>query len=676
MQELIRKHRTAFGVVILLVIGLPMLFFGVPAFWEGGTAVSRADIAIGSVGDVPLKAMDFEQIITARRRNPDGTQKSAAELKADGTVSEVLERMADGAIITSIDQKRGLEVSKEVLTAKLMDYQDFQDEKGNFDKTVWNEFVKNPDVNWNEIYKNVNESISRQIFLDMALAPAGRVLDSEITKELETNYTTLKVKYYNVLPPVEPTEEQLKAAYDKEATKVDGKPKYQKPDQYVVDYAAFSMQVPVPQLALDVVKQAREGADFATLADTNSALKAKNGGEMGGWQRERENESEQRKAIFKLKAGEISDPVPSSLGYYIYKVDEERTAEDGVREVMARQIFIEAKMTEEEKAAVQKKATDLVEKAKLSGLVAAVDEYNLAALDGKLEVKRSPKFDREATEIEGISRMDLVRFRTGFEVLTPGTKVTPIEASQHIYVAEVIEQTPGALPPFEEVREDVKKDAIRELKMQDEYKAKVKEYAEKIKAQVASIDEIPAKFPELLGVVGESEEFKVKEFIVKIPAAAAATDRPFIPSEKVADALEGKEAGAFAGPIEGFSGNDAYFVTLIERKPPTDEDRKAFDAERKTIRQQRVNAAKNDLLQDLTKTLREDTNNKALINYDNEMIDQILGPDEPAEAPAAEAPAAEAPAAEAPAADGAAPAPSEAPAAAPAAAAAPAPAAQ
>jgi parvulin-like peptidyl-prolyl isomerase len=662
MQDLIRKHRTAFGVVILLVIGVPMIFFGLPNFFGDGNRVSREEIAIGTVGDVPLKAMDFDQMISARRQGPDGSLKELSELEADGTVDKVLEQMVNGAIITNIEKQRGFEVGKDLLTTKLKDYQDFKDDEGNFDKKVWNDWVQNPAVNWNEIYASVNESISRQVFLDMALAPAGRLLESDITKELETKFSTLKVKYYAVLPVVEPTQEQMKAVYDKEVAKVDGKPKYQKPDQYVVDYASFSLQVPVPPLALEIVTKARGGEDFATLADTHSALKAKNGGEMGGWQRERENESEQRKSIFKLKPGEVSDPVASSLGYYIYKVDEERTAEDGVREVKARQIFVEAKMTEEERAAVVKKAADVVEKAKTVGLVAAVDEYNLTAIDGKLEIKRSPKFDRESEAVEGIGRMDLVRFRTGFETLAADTKVASIEAGQNIYVAEVVEKTPGVVPPFEEVIEDVKKDAIRDLKMQDDYKAKVKEYADKIKAQVTNIDEIPAKFPELTGVVGESDEFKVKEFIVKIPQAASG-DRPFIPSEKVAAALEGREPGAFAGPIDGFGGNDAYFVQLLDRKPATEEDRKEFDAERKNIRQQRMNQAKNDLMQDLTKDLRERTNKEFLVNYDQMVLGEILGRGKPAEAPAAEAPAAEAPAANAPAAE--APA-AEAPAAAPA----------
>jgi len=113
--------------------------------------------------------------------------------------------------------------------------------------------------------------------------------------------------------------------------------------------------------------EAREGADFADLADKNSALKAKNGGEMGGWQRETPSTPDSRKPLFKLKPGEVSDPVPGATGYFIYKVDEEQTAADGVREVKGRQILIEAKLPDDEREKIIAKAKELSDKAKAAG---------------------------------------------------------------------------------------------------------------------------------------------------------------------------------------------------------------------------------------------------------------------------------------------------------------------
>lgn len=646
MQDLIRKHRTLFGFIIFAVIGLPMLFFGVPTACDGQSRASREELAIGTVGDVPVEAAQFEQMLRMRRRGgPDGELKPISELKTDGTITEILDSLTEGAAITNLVQDRGFKLDRELITARLKELPDFQNDKGEFDKDLWNEWVSNPDVNWNEIYKQIEEGIARQVFIDMVRAPGGRVLDKELDKELENKFSTLKVRYYSVLPPVEPTEEQIKAQYDKEITKADGRPKYQKPDKYTVDYVSLSLVPPVPQLALDIVKQAREGADFAQLADTHSALAAKNGGEMAGWQRARDNDPPSRKALMALKAGEVSDPVSAARGYFIYKVEEERTAEDGVREVRARQIFIEAALSETERAALTTRADSLVQKAKdLASLTKAVEEYNLGALDGMLQVARSPQFDRDASEIPGIPAADLVRFRTAFDLMEAATTVTKIEAGEHIYIAEVIEKTKGDIPPLDEVKDEVREDTIRALKQEDDYKNKVKEYADKIKAQAAKLDEIPAKFPELTGTVGESDEFKVKEFIVKIPAAAPGAERPFIPSEQVAAVLDGKEPGVMAGPVNGFGGGDAYFVELVERKPPTDEDRKEFDKERKTLRDQKVNMAQSELIQDFAKELR--LSGKYFLDQDAAVLGAMLEEDTPppAEAPApADAPAPAAP---------------------------------
>lgn len=646
MQEFIRQHRQLLAIFIFLVIGFPMLFWTRNYTWNH-IPNEKNKVAIGKVGTVPLEAADFQRMIQGyRRTKPDGHEPTFQELEADGTVNKIIDRMIDGAVITNLNKQRNFSVDKELLTRQLKDLPDFKDDKGEFDKKLWNEWVSSPEVNWNDIYQRIQDDISRKVFIDMALAPAGRVSDAEVNKDMEKKYTTLKVKYYKVDPPVEPTDEQIKAAYDKEASKTDGKPKYKKPDSYVVDYVAFSLQAPVPQLALDLVKQAREGGDFAALADANSALKVKNGGEMGGWQREMPTTPDSRKPLFALKPGEVSEPIAGATGYYIYKVEEEQTAADGVREVKGRQILIESKLDDAAREKVTAQAKELSDKAKAAGsLKKAVDEINAAG--GKLEIKRTEKFDRETPAIAGIGTLDAMRFKSAIETQTDDKKYDLIDTGkngQATYVAEVVEKTEGPVPPLEEVKEQVKKDVIRDLKAQEDYTNKVKDYAKKIKEQVKNIDEIPAKFPELTGTVGESDEFKVKEFIVKVGSTTPPGDRPFIPSEKVADALEGKEVGGFAGPVAGFSGNDEYFVQLVDRKPPTDEDRKSpdWEKEKKQARDQRVNQAKSDLMEDLTKDLKERTKSTFNVELDQNVLGQMLERDRK---PAADGKAAEAPAA-------------------------------
>lgn len=73
-----------------------------------------------------------------------------------------------------------------------------------------------------------------------------------------------------------------------------------------------------------LVKMLRSGADFKKLVEENSddtASKAK-GGDFGTIRRSDQIPDELKKAIFNLKAGEISDPVKQPNGFYIFKVAE------------------------------------------------------------------------------------------------------------------------------------------------------------------------------------------------------------------------------------------------------------------------------------------------------------------------------------------------------------------
>ncbi|SNB45258.1 peptidylprolyl isomerase [Geobacter sp. DSM 9736] len=81
----------------------------------------------------------------------------------------------------------------------------------------------------------------------------------------------------------------------------------------------------------DILKQLKEGADFAALAKSSSddADSAPRGGELGLLTPGKTNSEEFEKAAFALKAGEVSPVVETPFGYHILKVDErteERTA--------------------------------------------------------------------------------------------------------------------------------------------------------------------------------------------------------------------------------------------------------------------------------------------------------------------------------------------------------------
>jgi peptidyl-prolyl cis-trans isomerase C len=88
----------------------------------------------------------------------------------------------------------------------------------------------------------------------------------------------------------------------------------------------------------DLVKKIRGGADFAALAKTDSDHKASanKGGELGVFTPER-LPKEISDPVFKLKPGEITDPIREASGYYILKVDsiDKKTFENAQSAIVA-----------------------------------------------------------------------------------------------------------------------------------------------------------------------------------------------------------------------------------------------------------------------------------------------------------------------------------------------------
>jgi len=117
----------------------------------------------------------------------------------------------------------------------------------------------------------------------------------------------------------------------REAYLVD-KDKYRVPEQVQVAHIVFDTRKGSPDAGLVRAKATRDelraGADFAALAKTASDDPAakNNGGDLG-WIAPGRMDAEFTKAAFELKnAGDISEPVRSSIGYHLIRLEGRRPA--------------------------------------------------------------------------------------------------------------------------------------------------------------------------------------------------------------------------------------------------------------------------------------------------------------------------------------------------------------
>lgn len=623
-MQIFRKHRKSILWALVIFIGAPMLFFGVPTCRN--QKQTGPDPIVASVGNVPVPASQYRELLNlAARRATRGAEErpTYAEMVESGLAQNVLDEALDSARLSLIEQKRGFTVTEEYLWGRMKQWDLFQNDEGEYDSSAWNEWVRaqrERGADFNSIYADVTEQVSRNVLLDVVMAPAARVFDADIDRDLEENYTKLKVKYATVAVKVEPTDEELQKQYDENPDS------YKYPDKYVAELVRIDLKAPPTSETVALVQQLRDGADFAAMADEHSDLSPTNGGDMG-WQFPRENESEYRKPLFDLAVGAISDPVAGPSGYYIYTVEEERMSEEtGDREVKSRQIYIKTDLPPEVKQAKQALADailaaaneekDLAKALQSTEVAEAKQKLTEVGAASDLTALRTDLFDIDSEVIENIPSAETRTFRNAFRTLNEETPYRKIPAGAGVYVAGAVagETVPGTVKPFEEVQGKVRDDAIAAFKRTDEYREQVDALAGKIAESGRKPDEIAEAFPEFDGEVKETGEFTKKDYLYQ--------EQVYVGTPEIFEAFRGKELGAVVGPLSGFVG-DAYFFQLTGRTEPTEEDKQNWPQEREQMRNRAIQMAQMDLLQDYLADLR--TNGMYPAKTNNEVISQILG---------------------------------------------------
>ncbi|MBI2425122.1 MAG: SurA N-terminal domain-containing protein [Candidatus Hydrogenedentes bacterium] len=619
MQHLVRKHRALLGFIIFMFIGVPMLFWGVPGMTGSDSPIEQGTLA--TVGGIPIMARDYRDALqrVAEQRGQGGERPSFEELDKSGDADRVLKEMIDSALMTHLGLQSGYDVDDEFLEERMREWGIFQDDAGKFNPAAWNEWVKtqrDAGRDWNQLYDGMREDIARELFVRTQLASAARVLDSEVTKELEASHTKMVVKYIKVEPEVVPTEEQLQTEFET------NQESYRKADVLTAEYAAVSLK---PELTEDIrlIGERAKTEDFAALANEVSDIKTGNGGEIAGWQTQRDTEADYRLPLFALAPGQVSDVAVGPSGFYIYKVDEEQVnAETGKREVKARQIYKQAQLTEEERAARDNQVQAILDAANEKKELASV------AQEQGLVMQSIPAFAADAVEVPGVPAVDARTLRTQLGAQTDDTVYVSIPCQSAIYVARVTSRIKGDIPPLDEVREKVSIGASLKIKGDESYQNLVNEYKDKIAGLAGPLDLVPLSLPELKVEVKQTTEFTKKDFLFQ--------QQIFVNTAEIFDAFEGVAPGARSGALSGMLG-DTYFFELVSLTTPTEEERAGWEEEKKTLHLQAMRRSEMELFDDFRRFISEKYLQTIDWSINDVMLSDILGRDIPGATPPADA---------------------------------------
>ena len=504
LQALREKTSGWMAFVILASVSIPFAFFGINNYFS-----AQNETFVAKVGDVEISTEDFRDRLEQLRqqmRQQQGENFDSAYLEQPTVKRQLLDQMIDEEVLAQAATAAGAAVSDERLRAEIARIPAFQGPTGTFDKSQYAILLSREGLSPQSFEDRVRRDLSLRE-LPIQISATALVSDAEVDRYIVLRDQTRDFRYVTLPRPTaaaEPTEEQIKAAYeanrdeymtqeqvmleyvelDATAMKVDATPdeetlksRYEEqktrfvvPEQRLashillrVDAAAdAAAQKQVQERAAALAAQARAGGDFAALARANSddvGSKAQ-GGDLD-WIEPGVTQPAFETALFAMEPGTISDPVRTDDGYHVIQLREIRPKATKTFEQARAELENEYLSSERERV-YSEVSGELIDR-----IFKDPTELEEAAKDLGLELKRTGMFGREGGE--GIAATpQVVKAAFSDQVLVDGSVSDPIELGpNHIVVVKADEHKARSPRPLEEVRAQIvarlKEDAANAL---------------------------------------------------------------------------------------------------------------------------------------------------------------------------------------------------------------------
>jgi peptidyl-prolyl cis-trans isomerase D len=460
------------------------------------------------------------------------------------------------------------------------------------------------------------------------VASAAFVGDAEVRDEFNRRSTRVKFDYAvitqaDILKGLNPTDEELKAYYDRnkatynnsipekrrieyvvvDSAKIAGATKvtdqdlqtyydqhrdeYRVPEQVKVSHILIKTSMLAPGAkedekavaearakAEDVLKQVKAGGDFAKLAEkySDDPGSAKSGGELG-WIGRGRTVPEFEKAAFSLGPGQTSDLVKSSFGFHIIRVEDKQQAH------LKPFAEVKGEIEEKVKQEIVAHATEVAANSLLSA--ARTDGFDKAA-GTKGQAAVTTDFFSRRDNLPGLAANP--QFMEA--VFNEAEKAPPdeVQVPQGYVVFQLLGIKPPATPTFEEIRSRVENEFKNE-RAGFLLHQKTQELSDRAKA-----GHDLKKAAKDLGATVKTSELVLPDGQV-----------PDIGSMSSASVIFSLKPGDISGPIT--AGGNGVVAQVLEKQAPTDQE---FAGKKDGIRQSLLEAKQNELFGLFVTNLRKD----------------------------------------------------------------------
>ncbi|NWF93941.1 MAG: SurA N-terminal domain-containing protein [Syntrophaceae bacterium] len=495
MLRILREHATSWMLKgILLLVAVTFIS------WGGYSLIrEKKETYAARVNGVVIEMRDFGesyQNVMKQYRDalgPSFSEKMAEELRLK---EKVLNDLISRVLILQEAARLGFDISNEELRESIESVPSFQ-VNGQFDRRLYERFLRINRMSAEQFERTQREGLLFLKVTDLIRLNAGRVSEEELLEtylfenerinlhflkiapesfgaqvtlnEMEIKEyfqkhpeefripTFVQIQYLLFRPSdfegkVQVSSEEIKRYYDlhKDRFRI---PKKVRAREILIHVSPEDPPNRVEEKrkkAEEILEKLKKTKDFVSLAKQYSESKtASRGGEMGWIQRGTLEESVER-ALFSMKAGEVSGVTIGRNGFYIFKVDEV-VEEKGRSLEEVRDQILQTLKKEKAKSEASRKAEDA-----FYSLFRSRDLEGYAREKG-VPIKTTALF-KEGDYIPEIGK-DPAFYSSAFSLkvgeISPVVNIPP-----NLYILKLIDRKESRIPPLEEVREEVRKKVL------------------------------------------------------------------------------------------------------------------------------------------------------------------------------------------------------------------------
>jgi peptidyl-prolyl cis-trans isomerase D len=552
-----------------------------------------AGTTVAKVNGTAISYIEFQQVAQNRiRQEQEGAGGKTLTLDQERRIEDdTFNEMVTNILLAQEYKKRGIAVSDaEIQQAalasppqQLAQSPEFQTE-GQFDFDKYRRFLTSPVARQQGVLLQLEsyyrDEIPKRKLFEQIAGPVY-LTDAQLWLAYRDGHDSSQVSYVAFDPATIPDsavhipDSELKAYFDSHQKELSDRPGHASVSLVMIPRTISAADTAAARTKAEALRsEIAGGAKFDDVAkresaDSGSAVKGGSLGKVGKGQFVKPFED----AMYALKPGELSQPVLSPFGFHIIRVDERKGDS-----VTVRHILVHIAQSDSSAAQTDRRADALSKAANLDKPA----EFDSVAKSLGLTVGHSTATESDPLTWDG-------RYVPGgsawvFGGAKAGETSDLIDADDAYYLVRLDTLHEGGKPTFEAVRDDIRRELVREKKLDM--------LIPKAQALVTA-----ARGGQSLEAAAQTAGLKVEKSLTfarttQVPALGQATE--------AIGAAFGAPVGSIAPPAKG---QNNVIVLRVDKR--TEADKAVFEKQKKEQRDQMIQRVRQQRVQQYVAALRD-----------------------------------------------------------------------